>query len=863
MTHHNIFKELPSRTTFHSAVLTTFSIDFYFLEQRVVSALRKRGIRNISVVADTRIMEDCISDMGRNIKNASSLYTINTILCNGAFHPKIHFYIGDNALMCIVGSGNLSSGGNGKNHEIFTSLYADAANKDQLALLLEVWRYLKSVTKDFKGISADQLMWMENHCNLLYNQPLTEARDLLSLGDMKVAFFTNENEPLISRLNKIVTTPGAVSKITIASPYFDEQGKVLTELLALYPNATIDVIIQPTLGLLPLKYLQNPKVTFYDLKDLKIESVRSKFLHGKIFHFQLDDEEILVLGSANATDRGFLKSSKSNMETVVAYVGKQKGWLSDLGLSGVKTKVDLATIANPLKHITSATPHFKLLFKILAADLRSTRCKLYMSTPVPSGLKLALFNNEGEILFCSQELPAGKDAIEISLLNDISINEVLFAACLDTRNNIVSNRQVVNNEQAIWSNNPSPENRKISQLLDRIASGDYSELDLFEYYDIIMGEAANSTSHSQANRITNEKAEDKQVSYAEAKELAIEHNQTNASPEEFTLRILSTYIDNIRSQIQMREEENMDDEEDGNIADGRQREDSEKNNKIFPSKSNFDTVKKRIVRYFEKYADKLTNIEVDEYQVTQSDYAFFILSISHLVALSNKSYNYRTKEKAREEAEIMMPVDGAAHEYTSFHSIAISIIGKFLSYIQYSDGEKEYQNIFDKDRLDNLKTLSVGLIALSLSMIQQKCTFNKAKFQKWHALIMLNLIDVFGQEKIDFKLVLMSQLQLFDLNEVSLVDNAKYLQDLHTRSLALYESIKSEGIRESMRRYRLVYIEYFGFCYVERGIPNLNSPKSIEISNLGFDYWEEEYIFDKIYHIESAQFLQSKQRLED
>ncbi len=858
----NIYKELQGKHKFHSALLTTFSLDFYFLEQRVVSALRKRGIRNISVIADARMTEDCIINMSRNIKNASSLYTLNTIVCNGAFHPKVHFYAGDDALMAVIGSGNLSSGGSGKNHEIFATLYADKKNAEQLELLLEIWQYLKSISNNFKGISSDQIKWMEEHCDLLQNTTVTERDSLfLNYGDLQVAFMTNESEPLFTKLPQIIDSPNSVSKITVASPYFDEQGKVLTELSRLYPKAKIDVLIQPERALLPLKLVHNPQITFYDLYDTELDTKArekikdGKFLHGKLIHFQVGDKELLILGSANATDRGMLTSARANKEALVVLCGEEKNWLSELGIKDYNTKIELSKIKEPQKHTPDSTTHVRRLYKIVAVDLRQARCKLYMDMTISHDVKLGLYGRDGEEIFLSTTLNKGTDTIDIALSDSVKIGDVLYAACVDSENNIISNRQIVNNEQAIWNNNPSPENRKMSQLLEKIASGDYSELDLFQYYDAILGESSEKKDALHKTPAGDkELKEKKEITYEEAKELSTQYEAEEIRKEEFSISVLSHYLDSIQLQANKRDDDNIDDEEDGDIATGKQREQVEKVRKPYLSKSKMYNAKEKVVGYFENYSDKLTDVGDKEYKVIQSDYAFFILGMSHLVAITNEEYTYKANDNT-EQSEILIPLDGPAHEYTSFHSIAINIVGKFLSYIQYSDGEKEYANEFDQRRLKKFKELSIGLIFLSISILYQKCQVNKDKMNKWHMLLMLNLIDVFGDQSYNFKEILTTQLRVFDLDKVSLIDTVPYLEDLYNRSKTIYDSVKGNDIYASIRDYKIVYIDGIGFCYVESIIPNINGPKFLEISNLGFEYDITDFIYEEYYYIEGDKFL--------
>lgn len=114
----SIFKEIPAQR-YHSAIFTSFSINMYYWDIQVVRALNNKGIFNIGILTDA----DCLSEQllqfstllgshrGRN-------YSIHGFKAKGSFHPKIIFFAGDKDILALVGSGNVSTAGHGKNLEV-------------------------------------------------------------------------------------------------------------------------------------------------------------------------------------------------------------------------------------------------------------------------------------------------------------------------------------------------------------------------------------------------------------------------------------------------------------------------------------------------------------------------------------------------------------------------------------------------------------------------------------------------------------------------------------------------------------------------------------------------------------------------
>ena len=134
-----IFHEIPGSHKFHSCILTTFCFDFHHFESQIQRVLKLKGISNISVFADSQMLNESIGLATGNIKTINTSYSLNGIFAKGAFHPKITFCAEKKELLVLFGSGNLTNGGHGKNHELFSGLYATNENKTQLPLINEVW----------------------------------------------------------------------------------------------------------------------------------------------------------------------------------------------------------------------------------------------------------------------------------------------------------------------------------------------------------------------------------------------------------------------------------------------------------------------------------------------------------------------------------------------------------------------------------------------------------------------------------------------------------------------------------------------------------------------------------------------------
>ena len=96
-----LFHEIPKGADFHSAIMTTYSFDFYHFESQVLKTLKSKGVTNISVFADTTMLDQSIGFATAYLKSLSTSYSVCGVPCKGAFHPKLTILPGEEDVMLI------------------------------------------------------------------------------------------------------------------------------------------------------------------------------------------------------------------------------------------------------------------------------------------------------------------------------------------------------------------------------------------------------------------------------------------------------------------------------------------------------------------------------------------------------------------------------------------------------------------------------------------------------------------------------------------------------------------------------------------------------------------------------------------
>ena len=121
---HIIFQDIPSggkKGKYHSAVLTTYAIDLLNFDKHIINTIHRKQICSVNVLADQEQVTKAMEYVNpRYLDKVGKDYSITQIGAKGAFHPKINLFVGDESVIIIFGSGNLTVTGQGKNHEIFT-----------------------------------------------------------------------------------------------------------------------------------------------------------------------------------------------------------------------------------------------------------------------------------------------------------------------------------------------------------------------------------------------------------------------------------------------------------------------------------------------------------------------------------------------------------------------------------------------------------------------------------------------------------------------------------------------------------------------------------------------------------------------
>ena len=718
---HSIIKDLPSKK-FHSCILSTFSFDYNFFDFQLRRQLQRIGVMNTIVLVDARQLDDSFARFSQNTDYLLKDYTVIPIENKLCFHPKVMLFFGEENIAMHIGSGNLTSGGFGKNHELFSTLISSDKESKLYPLINCGANYLLNYLNDKKGFVQRQIDWIREHCNLLnINEDYSDVNQVEIDSALSISFVSNQNESIYKSLKEIIPTQDIV-EIDIVSPFFDKECDFVNQLIQDFPNAIISIFLQNGKVEYNFNSISTDRINYFDWSATTIGKRKfksgEKYNHSKVFIFKSANNKYFYHGSANATISAFGLGNLSNNEAGLLYESKIQEF--DVGLSPkVKLEQEIfiskKNIPSPLESVKTQS----LTVSINGADLYKDTIEVYIEKEV-LGDEIIMVDCNNSIIF-----KFGIHSIEDKyLISNLGIDIVsAINALYIGRNGVkVSNIFYPCKVEYLLKCNPSKENRKFQKFLYDIEIGNTNSFEIISRLELILKEKGRvviknkkSTTRSTSSR--------KHIVYTyddalKSKELLESDADKNIKSLHHSLELLF-YI-----KQYLKEDKNINQDEGGYKAGGDANETDDeifKKKKVFLSINAFEKKKYTTIQYFITYATYLRersqlnslNKKV-EYEIASSDLIFLEQSIIHLLSLADQDLKVKNKVvvhengdsiKVIEESQIrkVLPKEGLISSKDSLHSLLRMLLGEFTFYLM---GGKFY-NYEDKySRLDQEKYIN-------------------------------------------------------------------------------------------------------------------------------------------------------------
>lgn len=272
-----------------SALFTTYALSLGFFEGALLPSLQRAGAREITIFSDVEGVRGALSEAGaRHVGRAYSIEPVRST--SGIFHPKLSALVAADGPQLLIGSGNLTFGGWGRNVELVEYLLPAAhpvAFKDAAQFL--------------SRLGSTARVELSNRASLLEHASILDAAGG-GATEGTVRVLHNLEQGIAGQVTAFANAYGGAQRLTLASPYF---GGI---------NAARDLAQQLGLDAFEVHVAQKVAVNGEHFRfDLAAEAKpvileileegekESRPLHAKLIEIVCAGARLIVSGSINAS----------------------------------------------------------------------------------------------------------------------------------------------------------------------------------------------------------------------------------------------------------------------------------------------------------------------------------------------------------------------------------------------------------------------------------------------------------------------------------------------------------------------------------------------------------------------------------
>ncbi|WP_156348788.1 hypothetical protein [Sphingomonas sp. Leaf230] len=315
---------------FHSAIATTFCVEFAAYEQVMLPQLMGSGATNFLLIADERMASMSLSDgsqlpvqLGRDYELASPASS------DGLFHSKIVLQVGRKAGKLFVGSANITAAGLAGNAETVVELECTDEPSAEQEIVRSAWRYVSGLVSHDQRAARDALSWAADRAPWLTPAP-TAALNSLADGSA-IAFLARDGGPGIGRRFADLVAGQDVERLIVASPYWDPRLDALQYLCERLKPASATILLDTEGHEFPLEAARPAGIEF---RTFPI-GLKGRFKHAKFLIASTATHDHVLVGSANCTWAALGNGTfgGSNAEACIYRLLPRDRALAALGLS--------------------------------------------------------------------------------------------------------------------------------------------------------------------------------------------------------------------------------------------------------------------------------------------------------------------------------------------------------------------------------------------------------------------------------------------------------------------------------------------------------------------------------------------------
>ena len=858
-----LIKEIPSGK-FHSALMTSFSINLYYWEIQLLRSLSAKDINFVSALVDS----DCLSDQLLKFSKAFSGrrpldFSLHGYKMKGAFHPKIQFYAGRESVLVLVGSGNLTVMGHGRNLEVWSPVMVESIESPAYPFIRNVWSYLKSLYQGL-GEEAENIIYsIEENCDLLrndYDEPVTEH----FIGEDSIRFFTNQSISLYEQCREWIGND-TIKTITVMSPFFDSKAELIKALYNQYKPQEIQLIIEEGFGSLPKSGNIPDYVKLYKWDKIAKASEKryQDYFHSKCFFFEGEANHYMLCGSANASVAAF-------------------------GLPGVMPTNHEASVGfkSPTADYFKMTG-FVMTDPISTSDIKQTETQDSTSRHAP----ITLWVKEAAYLYNNYDISVDNSADEVDATitfysgnrkalqavhkrmkhgnNKISgifkdaINP-LYVEITNSKGELISNRQFVIPTEIMEINNPSPESEYKRKRYREIEAGKFINGEVLRFIEQILNDAETKLSaKSSAETVVEKPTMDKEgytfssvADYLKDDGTGITGDRGMRKGEKTASQssmLFDSMISYISRSSKEKEDEDIDEEETEDVRKSEGREKNKSQKTAVRTQKNASETEQRVNKMFDKYITHLEGIALSD-KVVKNEIPLMETLKKYMTAVfflyRTFSYRYIIESGGSEERSLIELKRSALYRKTATEYF-YRLTSLFALYLMKSTLLAEENSVIKK-KIESYKQYAFEL-CLAVFSICDWINEGNEDYRDWESnykaaslLTMQRALDVIVDENTPTNVFKRLDRAIQELDGF---DKASMQQYIHNNVALLADTniLYPNG--------DILWSDKFGYVQLKRIKPNMAVPLTMAY---GYNKSRKEYCPDFLFLYDSQRLLQVK-----
>ena len=724
----SLIKNIPAGK-FHSVLMTSFSINLYYWEIQLLRTLSAKGINFVSAIVDSDCLSDQLFKFSKAFTGKKPLeFSLHGYKSRGAFHPKIQFYAGNDNILVLIGSGNLTVSGHGKNMEVWTPVMVDSPESAAFPFVRDVWNYLCSLYNELGDEAYNIIKSVEDNCTLLQTEYIPSNTEHQIDSDCSIRLFVDGSKTLFEQCDEWIGEE-AIQSITVMSPFYDSRAELVKALYNRFKPESINIIIEKGFGAPPKSQSIPDYVNIYSWEKAVPEGKQwQEFFHSKCFFFEGKTNNYLLCGSANASVAAFgiPGVASTNREASVGYKSSTTNYLAESGIL-LKEPISASDVKENLsQQDTSNSVSPVVWIKEASYEYNNFVVKTQNDIEVQEGKIIFYSGNRQKYESFDYSSSAGE--ITLKYKSEISFNP-LYVEIINKESRLISNRQFVIPTVSMDYNNPSPSSSSYRKGCHAIESGQFVNGSVLRFIEQILSDTESKMSTKSIVNTSTDKTP-KEITggqfssfedYLKDDGTGItgdpRSRKSSTSISQSTL-LMDSMMSYIAKSAKEKEEEDIDNEETEDIKKSEGRETTSHPTHTMLKPKSADDVKKRVAQMLSKYIEQLEAIAIHESKPSTISMVETLKKFMTAIFFVNRTLSYRyVTEDEPEEAQSLLDIPYSVYYHKTATEFIYRIINLFSLYLKKCNIQEETEK-FIKAKVEDYKQYAFELCLSVISVCE-------------------------------------------------------------------------------------------------------------------------------------------------